>query len=302
MAPADWLMLGLLSMLWGGSFLFIAVAVAEVPPVTLVMVRTAIGALILLAVARAGGHRLPRDGASWAGFFLLGFFANLLPFSLIAFGQTVVPAGLASILNATTPLFTVLVLFAVRGERIGWLKGVGLGLGVAGVALLLAPKLGTGQEARLIGALAILGGSLSYGIGGMVATRFRQLPPAVTSSASLGAAAMMAAPVSLWFDRPWILDPSLPAIGAVLALGIVSTGLAYLLFYRILNRAGPTNATTVTFLVPVSAILLGALVLGERLDWTAFAGMAVIFTGLAALDGRPVRYLLGKKAGMAGRD
>ncbi len=281
MTPADWLLLGILSILWGGSFLFIAVAVREVPPLTLVLVRTLIGGLMLLAVARLGGQAL------------LGVVGNLIPFSLISFGQTLIPSGLTAILNATTPLWTVVLLWLIRGERIGTVKLAGLFLGVAGVALLLAPKVAGGEQARLVGALAILGAALSYGTAGVWAVRFKHLPPAVISAVTLLATAAMVTPASLILDRPWTLSPGLEAIAALLALSLVSTGFAYLLFYRIMNRAGPTNASLVTFLVPVSAILLGALVLGERLDWTAFAGMAVIFAGLAAIDGRLFRRRTG---------
>lgn len=293
MTPADWLLLGGLSILWGGSFLFIAVAVREVPPLTLVLVRTLIGGLMLLAVARLGGQALPRDLGTLAGLALLGVVGNLIPFSLISFGQTLIPSGLTAILNATTPLWTVVLLWLIRGERIGAVKLVGLVLGVAGVALLLAPKVAGGEQARLVGALAILGAALSYGAAGVWAVRFKHLPPAVISAVTLLATAAMVTPASLVLDRPWTLSPSLEAIGALLALSLVSTGFAYLMFYRIMNRAGPTNASLVTFLVPVSAILLGALVLGERLDWTAFAGMAVIFSGLAAIDGRLFRRRTG---------
>lgn len=289
MSSTDWLMLGGISILWGGSFMFTAIAVRDIPPVTLVLARTLLGGLTLLMIARALGHEMPRQASTWAGFFVLGLFGNLIPFSLIAFGQTSIPAGLAAILNATTPLGTVIVLWLARGEGIGWIKAAGLALGVLGVAILLGPKVADGQQTRLIGALAVLGASASYAVAGVWAMRFKSLPPAVTSSGSLLGASLMGAPIVMIMDRPWTLSPPPEALLSVAALGFVSTGLAYLMFYRILNRAGPTNASLVTFLVPVSAILLGALVLGERLDTYAFIGMAVIFAGLAAIDGRLFR-------------
>jgi drug/metabolite transporter (DMT)-like permease len=286
MQSIDWLMLVALSMLWGGSFLFIGLAVHDLPPFTIVAIRVTVAAIILCAVVRITGHRLPDDWLSWRDFFILGLLGNTIPFSLISFGQGFIPSGLAAILNATTPLFTVLLLNLLMREPVGAGRAVGLLFGLAGVAVLMGPKAFSGAHAGLIGALAVLLGSLSYGAGGVWSKRFRDRPAVVTAAASLACAALQTVPLALLFDHPWTLRPELTAVAAVLALATFSTALAYLLFYRIISRAGPANATQVTFLVPVSAILLGTLFLDERLPWTAFAGMAIIFAGLAAIDGR----------------
>lgn len=290
MRPADWLMLAALSVLWGGSFMFVGVAVKDLPPLTIVAARVLLAAAILVLLARATGEALPLG--RWRQFFMLALLGNTIPFSLIAWGQHHIPSGLASILNATTPLFTVLVLrVAGPGERISGAKAAGLALGFLGVCVLLGPKAMAGANWGLAGAVAILGASFCYGLSGLWARKVSDLPVTVTSAGAMLAASLQAVPLALAVERPWTLSPGWAAMGAVVALAVFSSALAYQLFYRVVKRAGPGNASLVTFMVPVSAILLGTLVLGERLGWNAFAGMGIIFAGLAVLDGRLVRRL-----------
>lgn len=285
MNATEWLMLAALSILWGGSFLFVGVAVKELPSFTIVATRVAVAALILLTVLRFTGEKLPRG--RWGDFLVMAVLAHAAPFSLITWGQHHIPSGLAAILNATTPLFTMLVLWAAgTGERITPGKAAGLGFGFAGVCVLVGPKALGVADMGVLGSLAVLGATFSYGLSGWWVRRFSDLPPRVTATGTMAGAAMLMLPLAALIDRPWHYSPSPLAVGAVLALASVSTALAYLIFYPLLKRAGATNATLVTFLVPMNAILFGALLLHERLEWNAFAGMALIFTGLAAIDGR----------------
>ncbi|WP_421722872.1 DMT family transporter [Bauldia sp.] len=295
MTPSEWALLIALSVLWGGSFLFIAVAVTELPPVTVVAVRVAIGAALLYLVVRAVGRQLPTGLPIWAAFAGMGILNNVIPFSLIAWGQTQIPGGLASILNATTPFFTVIVahLFT-RDERMTFARVIGVIIGFGGVAIMMGVDLLADVGQHLWAQLAILGAGLSYALSAVYARRFSRLgqPPLVSAAGQFIAAAVMMIPLSLVFDHPWSLPaPSWQVVGSVVALGALSSCLAYIIYYRILATAGAVNLMLVTFLVPVSAILLGSLVLGERLSAHHFLGMAAIGFGLAVIDGRPLATL-----------
>ena len=290
MTAREWAMLLALSLIWGCSFLFSKIAVAEIPPFTLVLGRVTIASVTLALVLRLGGLHLPRDGAAWRAFAGMGLLNNVVPFSLIYWGQTQIGAGLASILNATTPLFTVLVahLFT-RDERLTPARGLGVVVGFLGVAVMLGPDLLLSLDKAVLAECACLAAALSYGLSSVYGRRFAQLglKPAQTAFGQLTVASAIMAPVALLADHPWALPwPSLRAWAALAALGLVCTALAYLLFFRILGRAGATNVSLVTFLIPPSAILLGALVLGERLGARDVAGMALVALGLAAIDPR----------------
>ncbi|WP_428031940.1 DMT family transporter [Ancylobacter sp.] len=294
MAPSDWGALALLGLIWGGSFFFGKVAIAEIPPLTMVLTRVAIGALALWIIARARGVHLPMNRRLIGEFLVLAVIANIIPFGLIAWSQQHLPSGLSSILNAATPLFTVLVAQAFTHDEkftIGKLTGVSLGF--LGVAVMMGPAL-LGQLGghQLPAQLAAIGATVSYGFAAVYSRRFRHLPPLGVAMAQLATSSVLLLPVVALLDQPWRLPvPSLPVIGALIGLGVLSTGLAYILYFRIVARNGATNISLVTFLVPVSAILLGALVLGEALEPREFLGFAIIALGLAAIDGRPARWL-----------
>ncbi|WP_240002599.1 DMT family transporter [Oleisolibacter albus] len=290
MRAADWMTLGGLSVIWGGSFLFIGIAVKELPALTLVGSRVLIAALLLLAAARLMRAAIP--WGRWRDFALMALFGNALPFTLISWGQHHIPSGLASILNATTPLMTVLVLrLAGPRDPIGPARLGGLILGFLGVCVLIAPKLSGGLSGSVAGGIAVLLAALCYGLQGLWSRRFGSVEPVATAAGTLSFATLEIVPLALLLDRPWSLAPGPASVGAVLALASLCTAFAYLLFYRIIRQAGPTNASLVTFLVPPSAILMGTLILHERLDWAAFAGMALIFAGLAVIDGRLLRRI-----------
>jgi drug/metabolite transporter (DMT)-like permease len=292
MTRVEWAMLLVLSVLWGGSFFFTGVALSGVPPLTLVVLRVGVAALILALLLPATGLRWPRDGEVWAAFFCMGVLNNAVPFCLIVWGQTHIASGLAAILNATTPLWTVVVAhWATADERMTGNRLAGILIGLAGVVVMVGPAALEGQGTNLLAQAAVLGAALSYAFAGVFGRRFKRLgvPPLVTAAGQVTASTLLLLPLALAVDRPWLLPaPGLPVWGAVLGIAALSTALAYVLYFRILATAGATNLLLVTFLIPVSAILLGSLVLGERLDPRHYLGMLLIGAGLAAIDGRLV--------------
>ena len=287
MGATEWVMLIVLSVLWGGSFFFVEVALDGFEPFTLVTGRVGLGALALLIFVYATGNRMPRSAGLWGAFLVMGALNNLIPFSLITWGQVHIDSGLASILNATTPLFTVLLAHVMtRDERLTAGKVAGVLFGLVGVAVLIGPDALRGLGVQGLGQIAVLVASLSYGFAGIFGRRFKEIPSSVAAAGMLTTSTVMVAPLALVLERPWTASPGIGALLAVVGVAILSTAIAYLLYFRILARAGATNLLLVTFLIPVSALLLGIVFLGERPDWTAFAGMALIFAGLAAVDGR----------------
>ncbi len=297
MGGREWAMLLALAALWGGSFFFNAVAVRELPSFTLVWLRVAVAAATLLLALRLFGLPMPTGTRVWAAFFGMGLLNNALPFVLIVWGQHRIASGLASILNATTPLFTVLVAHLLTpDERVTPLKGAGVVVGFAGAAVMIGPDGVGGLGAGFLAQLACLAGALSYAFAGIFGRRFRRMgvAPLATATGQVCASTVLLLPVMLLVDHPWtLLTPDAATWGAVLGVGLLSTALAYVLYFRILAAAGATNLMLVTFLIPVSAVLLGALVLGEALLPRHFAGMALIGVGLACIDGRLPRLLLG---------
>lgn len=278
--------MGVLALLWGVSFFFSKVALAELPPFTLVVGRFGIAALALLVAAGLGGHRIPRAPRVWAGFFALGALNSLVPFGLIAWGQVELTSGLASILNATTPLFTALVAHVWGAERLTAHRVAGVLVGFAGVCVLIGPGALGHLGAHTLAELAILGAAVSYAFAGTYGRRFRGMPPVVAVAGMMTTAALMALPVALAVDRPWTLHVGARTWGALLGLALLSTALGFVIYFRVLATAGATNVMLVTLLMPVVALLVGSLILGERVTGVALAGMALIGAGLLAIDGR----------------
>lgn len=289
MTARDWLMLVALSVLWGGSFFFVAVAVQEIPPLTLVLLRTGLAAGVLLLVLRLTGIALPQQREVWLAFTIMGLLNNVAPFTLIAWGQSQIPSGLAAILNATTPISTALVAHVfTQDEKLTANRIIGVLLGLAGVVAMLGPDLLSGLGTDILPQAAVLLATMSYACAGVYGRRFRQLgiPPLATAAGQLASASLILLPMALLLDRPWTLPlPALPVVGAVLGLVLLSTALAYVLFFRVLASAG-SNVNLVTLLVPVSAILLGVLVLDESLSTRHMIGIAAVALGLVAIDGR----------------
>lgn len=303
MGPVEWTFLVVLSVLWGGSFFFAKVVLAEVPPFTLVLGRTGMAAAVLIVVLHALGHRLPTDWRSWCLYAGMGALNNALPFCLIVWGQTQIASGLASILNATTPLFTALLAhFLTRDERLSVGKISGVMIGLAGAVVMIGPELLGGLGAHGLAQLAIVLAAVIYASAGIYGRRFKGQVPMVTAAGQLATSTVMMLPVALLADRPWQLaEPSALTWAAWLGLALLSTALAYILYFRILATAGATNVLLVTFLIPVSALILGAAVLHERLDAREMAGMALIFMGLSLIDGRLTRALRRRRPSGASR-
>jgi drug/metabolite transporter (DMT)-like permease len=293
----DWGLLLALSLLWGASYFFSKVAVGALPPLTVVGARVLLAAAALLLVCRLVGVALPVG--RWRDFLGMGAINNVLPFALIFWAQTEIASGLASILNATTPLFTAILAHGLtRDERLTPSKIFGVGLGIAGVAVLVGVEVLDGLGSAVVPQLACLAAAVSYAFAGIFARRrLKGIPPLAAASGQLTASAMMALPIMALIDRPWTLPlPETTTIGAVLGLALLSTALGYAIYFRILARAGATNILLVTLLIPPSTILLGALFLGERLEPHHVAGFAAIGLGLAAIDGRLFGWLKRKRA------
>ncbi len=299
MDARQWLLLLLLSLLWGGSFVLVEVVLEALPPLTLVLGRVGFGALGLYLLLRVRGLRLPTGLPAWRDYAVMGLLNNALPFTLIAWGQVTISGGLSSILNATTPLFTVVLAHLLtHDERMNGGKLAGVLLGLAGVAILVGPGALAGLGGEVLAQCAILGAACCYATAGIFGRRFRSQPPMVTATGMVVASSLLMLPLVLLVDQPWRLPaPGPTAWGALLGLALLCTVLAYQIYFRLLATAGATNVLLVTFLIPVSAVLLGALWLGERLQPMQFVGMACIGLGLAAVDGRAWRRLRGRHAG-----
>jgi drug/metabolite transporter (DMT)-like permease len=296
MNGGDWLRLGALSVLWGGSFLFYRVLAADLPALTIAFGRVAIGGAVLAAMLlpRAAPVRLPR--AQWGRLLLLAVLNNAVPFTLFAWGEMRISSGTAAILNAMTPMFSVVVgRLAFGGEAMTAARLAGVACGVAGVATLVGPGALLGQD--LLGQAACLLAALSYGFAVHVARRIGGMTPPNIALGQLLAASLLLLPLVLAIDRPWTLAaPGMADWGALLGIAVPCTSVAYLLYFGLIARAGANNAALVTLLVPVSALLLGAVALDEPVAWNALGGMALIGAGLAAIDGRALALLTRRPA------
>jgi drug/metabolite transporter (DMT)-like permease len=256
-----------------------------------VLCRVSLAALALNAVVLLGGQRMPADRGLWGAFFVMGLLNNVIPFSLIFWGQTQIASGLAAILNATTPLFTVLIAHVVtKDEKLSASRLFGVSTGVVGVAVMIGPGAFAGGSA--LAKIAVLGAALSYAFAAIWGRRFRGLPPVTTATGQLSASALVMAPVALLIDQPWSLAfPTPRVVWALIALALLSTAAGYIVYFALLARAGATNVLLVTLLIPPSALLLGAFFLAESVEPRDLAGLAFIAGGLVAIDGRPFRWL-----------
>ncbi len=293
MNRSDWTTLITLALIWGAAFMFITVAVREVPPLTYVWLRLtlATAAMWLYLWWRGESAGLPQQ--VWRAILALALLNNVVPFILFGWGQTHIASGLASILNATTPIWGVIVahLFT-RDERMTPRKIAGVLLGFAGVTVMIGPALLGSLGSSLLAQLACVTAALCYALAGVWARRFKAIgiAPVAVTTGQLTAGAVIMLPLALLVDRPWLNSmPSLSAIGAIAALAIVCSAFAYILYFRLIDSAGATNALLVTLLVPPVAILLGVAFLGEVLHARDFAGLALIAVGFAAIDGRLLR-------------
>ena len=290
MNRGDWLILGALALIWGGAFFFIGVAVRHVQPLTYVWLRLTIAAAAMWLFLRFKGQRLDLPRQVWGSIVVLALLNNALPFALFGWGQTHIASGLASILNATTPIWGVVVAhFLTRDERMSPRKIAGVLLGFGGVATMIGPSLLTSLGTSALAQLACVTASLSYALAAVWARRFKRIgvSPLSVTTGQLTAGAAIMLPVSMLVDHPWNhAFPPLSAWAAIVALALLCTAFGYVLYFRLIDSAGATNALLVTLLVPPTAILLGGLFLGETLAPQDFLGLALIALGLAAIDGR----------------
>ncbi|WP_293264693.1 DMT family transporter [Neptunomonas sp.] len=299
MGLREWAMLIVLSVLWGGSFFFVGVAVTDLPPLTIVLLRVGLAAIALWSIALIMGLRPPKSVGVWVAFLGMGLLNNVIPFVLIVWGQTQIASGLASILNAATPIFAVVVAgILLPDERATPLKLAGVAVGFIGVVVMIGlPALG-GVDS-LLAQVAIIAATLSYAFAGVYGRRFKVMAinPIITAAGQVTASALVLTPITLMVDGPLdVAGPSMGTWAAIVGLAVLSTAVAYVLYFKILERAGATNLLLVTLLVPISAILLGSLFLNESLELVHLVGMALIALGLSAIDGRMWKRLIHTKA------
>jgi drug/metabolite transporter (DMT)-like permease len=288
MGLRNFLKLLLLAALWGPSFLFIKVAVGEIPPFTLVTGRVGIAAVLLYLVLRAQGRNLPRSGRIWRHMAVAAFFSNALPFTLFSWGEIHIDSALAAILNGTTPLFTILLAhFCTTDDRMNAVKFIGMLLGFGGLALLIGPSLVEGVQATTWGLIAVVVAAASYGVA-IVYTRqnLRGLPPLVAPTAQLTMATIYLIPLALVFEQPFSRQlPSWPALGSLVALSVIGTAIAFVVYYHLMDKITATSLSMVTYLVPVIGVWLGVTLLNEQPGWNAYAGCALILVGVMVVNG-----------------
>ncbi|MEQ1646994.1 MAG: DMT family transporter [Hyphomicrobiaceae bacterium] len=287
MRRQDWIELSILSLLWGTTFFAVAIALKEVPPVTLVLARCSIAAAVLIPVVWLMGHALPKGRTMWGAFLVMAILNNILPFTLIFYGQQFIPSGLTSVINGMTPLMSLLVARAFAGEQLAWNKFAGVLIGILGVAILIGPELTGVDSNSAIGMLAVLAATFCYGLSGLWGRRFKSVPPIASAATQVTCATLLMLPIAAASDQFWTLPAlSTKTWAAILSLAILSTALAYIFFYRIMARAGSNNVMLVTLLIPISAISLGVIGLGETLTLQQVIGTLVIGLSLLVNDGR----------------
>jgi drug/metabolite transporter (DMT)-like permease len=288
MALRNFLLLLFLAALWGPSFLFIKIAVEDIPPLTLVLARVGIAAILLNLILHRQGRRLPKFGPIWKHVAVMALIHNAIPFALLNWGEQYIDSALAAILNGTTPLFTItLAHLFIEDDRLTLGKVIGVLIGFGGLFLLIAPSLFEGVQATSLGLIAAAVAAASYGVA-MVYSRLhlRGLPPLVAPTAQLSLAALYMLPLSLWFERPFSLAaPSWSAWASLLVLAIFGTTVAFVVYYRLIERTSATYVSMVTYMIPVFGLVLGVLVLDEQLGWNSYLGCGFILVGVMIVNG-----------------
>jgi drug/metabolite transporter (DMT)-like permease len=288
----DWLLLLILSLLWGGSFLFVGIAVKELPALLIVFARVGIAAAVLVPAHLILQGPLPRSANMWIAAIGMAFLNNVIPFTAIAYGQHSITVGLASVINATTPLFGAVIMTLAGAEVLTGQKIAGLLLGLAGVFVLRGLGIADLNQETL-GILAVLLASASYGASSLWAKKkLKDVPPMTSATCQLlCSTVVMGLLVVMFADPAQYLATSGPTWTALIALAVISTSIAYLIFFRIIASAGPSVVLLVTMLIPVSAIVLGAIFLDERLSPNELIGTLMIGCALLVIDGRVLRWL-----------
>jgi len=295
MGVRAWIMLLTLSVVWGGSFYFNAILVRELPPMTIVFLRVSLAAVFLWIYVGVKGFVVPKTLTAWSALLIMGLLNNVLPFSLIVWAQTTINSSLASILNGTVPMMTVvLAALLLDDENISARKFAGVIVGFIGTIWIIAPDAQSFGTSHLIAQLAMLGAALSYSFASIFGRRFSKmkLNPEITAAGQVTASALLTLPIMMYVDQPHLLPmPSGGTIAAVIALALVSTAFAYILYFKILATAGATNLGLVTFLIPVWASFFGIWLLSESLSHNHLIGVVIIAIGLSLIDGRLWRRL-----------
>ncbi len=287
MTARTWFVLLTLGTIWGASYLFIKVGGEEIPPVTFVAIRVGVAAIAVAGVLLARRQAFPAARrAIWLPLLIMGLTNGVIPYTLITWGETEISSGLAGILVATMPIFTVIFAhMTTEDEKLNRNKLLGIGIGFLGVVLLFLPDIEQGITPSFLGTLATVVAAVSYGFATVFAHKYlRGVSNLAAEFGQLASAAVILVPVSLALDHPWTLRPSLPAAASLLTLALLGTAFAYLLYYWLIEHAGPTSTSLVTYISPVTSILLGASVLREQFDWTAFVGFAGIVAGVALVS------------------
>ena len=277
-------LLALLATLWGGSYTFIKLGVATIPPVTLIAARTLIAGLLLLVVMHGRGLRLPRDAATWRRFLFQACLNSVIPWTLIAWAERSLDAGLATILNSTSPIFAFLLTLTVaRHEAIGARKLFGVAVGMAGICLIVGVQALAGLGERLAAEIATVVATICYAGGAIFSRGFKGLDPMVPAAGSLLCGAAILVPLSLVMDRPWIAAPSMTSLLSLLALAVFSTALAFVIYFRLVQTLGSVGTTAQAYLRVPLGVALGVALLGERLTPTAWIGLGCVAIGVAAM-------------------
>ncbi|MEE2674386.1 MAG: EamA family transporter [Myxococcota bacterium] len=283
-SAGDWARLLGLVVIWGTAFLFIDLSVETIPPATLVTARVGIAAIVLLIAVRFRGLALPGPGALWLRFLLLACVGNAIPFFAISWGQQRVSSGLAGILMAVMPLTTLLLAhFFLPGQHMTRRRTTGFVMGFAGVVVLTGPdtlSLLGGAQSDIVFQLAVLMGALCYATNSILAERMVTTQPLVSAACVMLMASLVILPVSLWVDRPWQLAPSPLSLVSVVWLGLVPTGAATVLYFRIVSSAGSTFLSLMNYLIPGVALATGIVLGGESFEWHILAALALILAGL----------------------
>jgi drug/metabolite transporter (DMT)-like permease len=278
-------LLCLLALLWGSSYLLIKVALAAIPPFTLIAIRVVIAAALLLIVVGLRGEQLPRDRTAWRNLVVQAFFNSIGAWTVLAWGQQYVDSALAGVLNSTSPIFLfLLTLLWVRQEPVTVRKAVGAALGLIGVLLLVGVDALAGIGQQVAAQLAILLGAFLYGCAALNGRRFAASPPTVTAAGTMLCAATVLVPAALVIERPRHLTPSTLSLAAAIALAVLCTGLALLIYFRLLRTLGPIGTTSQSYLRTGVTVLLGVFVLGEHLTPTMSLGLVAIVLGVAAIN------------------
>ncbi|MUZ76259.1 EamA family transporter [Agrobacterium vitis] len=274
----------LLSLIWGSSFTLIKVAADTVPPLTMTAARVTIAALLLVLFVKMRGHSLPRTGATWAAFFVQGLLQSALPFTLISWGEQHISSGLAGVLNATPPMFVLLIAMTTGygGQRITTQKIVGVVVGLAGVVITIGFQ-SLGHTTAPLAQAAVLAASLCYAVAPMWGQRFAGLTAIVTAAGAMSCAAIMMLPAAIVIEHPWTLTPTPEAIFAVLVLAVLCTAIAMVIYFRLVQTVGPLGTTSGSYLRAGFAVALGILFLGESFTWSTLIGMTLIVLGVIAV-------------------